>query len=71
MNSKIIGTGSYIPPKTKYNNTFLNHSFLDVDGNPIPSENDEIINKFESITGIKERKYVSDSLTSSDIGFEA
>jgi len=71
MNAKIIGTGSHIPSKVKFNNAFLNHSFLDIDGNPISARNDQIINKFESITGIKERKYISDNLTSSDIATEA
>lgn len=71
MNSKIIGTGSYIPLKSTPNSSFLNNSFRDVDGNRIISKNDEIIHKFESITGIKERKYVLNSKTSSDIAFEA
>lgn len=71
MNSKIIGTGSYIPSQIKNNNTFLNHSFLDTEGNKIQSGNDEIINKFQSITGIKERKYITNDLTSSDIAKEA
>ena len=71
MNSKIIGTGSYIPSRIKDNKTFLNHSFLDTEGNKIQTTNDEIINKFQSITGIKERKYVTDNLTSSDIAKEA
>jgi len=71
MNSKIIATGSYIPSKIKSNNAFLNHSFLDIDGNSILAENDQIIDKFESITGIKKRKYISDNLTSSDIATEA
>jgi len=71
MNSKIIGTGSYIPLKITKNNTFLNHSFLDTEGKKIQSKNDQIIDKFETITGIKERKYVSSNLKSSDIAKEA
>ena len=71
MNSKIIGTGSYIPKQSILNSSFLNHSFLDNHGNTILSKNDEIIDKFQLITGIKERKYVSNTRTSSDIAFEA
>lgn len=71
MNSKIIGTGSYIPSEVKNNNAFLDHSFLDIEGNKIQSKNEEIIDKFESITGIKERKYVTNGMKSSDIATEA
>jgi 3-oxoacyl-[acyl-carrier-protein] synthase-3 len=71
MNSKIIATGSYIPTQIKVNNDFLKNSFLDSKGDKIQSKNSEIINKFESITGIKQRKYVNNSLTSSDIATEA
>ena len=71
MNSKIIATGSYIPTKIKFNKDFLINSFLDSQGDKIQSKNSEIINKFESITGIKQRKYVDNSLTSSDIATEA
>ena len=71
MNSKIIGTGSYIPKNVIKNNAFANHFFLDINGNKIASENNEIIDKLEAITGIKERKYADDNLTSSDIAAEA
>lgn len=71
MNSKFIGTGSYIPSKIKKNSDFINHLFLDTDGNKILSKNENVIQKLEAITGIKERKYVTDNLISSDIAAEA
>ena len=71
MNSKIIGTGSYIPSKIKLNNDFSGNSFLDTEGKEIQSKNDEIIQKFQSITGIKERKYITQDLNSSDIAAKA
>jgi len=71
MNSKFIGTGSYIPSKIKKNSDFINHLFLDTDGNQILSKNESVIQKLEAITGIKERKYVTDNLISSDIAAEA
>ena len=39
MNSKIIGTGSYIPKNVIKNNAFANHFFLDINGNKIFLEN--------------------------------
>ena len=71
MNSKFIGTGSYIPSKIKKNSDFINHLFLDTDGNKILSKNESVIQKLEAITGIKERKYVTDNIISSDIAAEA
>ena len=71
MNSKFIGTGSYIPSKIKKNSDFINHLFLDTDGNKILSKNENVIQKLEAITGIKERKYVTDNIISSDIAAEA
>tara|TARA_B100001778_G_C18560065_1_gene617337 strand:+ start:146 stop:1204 length:1059 start_codon:yes stop_codon:yes gene_type:complete len=71
MNSKIIGTGCYIPENIVKNDAFVNHFFLDINGNKIASENKEIIDKLEAITGIKERKYAPDNLNSSDIAAKA
>jgi 3-oxoacyl-(acyl-carrier-protein) synthase len=67
MNYKITGTGSCIPDITKKNTEFLNNSFYDDDGNQIQSSNPDIIEKFQSITGINERKYVSGKIKSSDL----
>lgn len=69
--SVITGTGSYIPERRIPNSYFLDHQFIDRNGNPYDKSNSEIIEKFEEITGIKERRYVTDDLTASDIGFFA
>ena len=71
MNIKITGTGSYIPSIVRKNDSFLNHSFLNNDGTPFENDNTVIIDKFKSITGISERRYVKEEYTSSDIGFFA
>ncbi|CDF78242.1 3-oxoacyl-[acyl-carrier-protein] synthase [Formosa agariphila KMM 3901] len=71
MNIKITGTGSYIPSIVQENDKFLNHSFLNNDGTPFENDNTVIIDKFKSITGISERRYVKEEFTSSDIGFLA
>ncbi|WP_066221271.1 3-oxoacyl-ACP synthase III family protein [Formosa haliotis] len=71
MNIKITGTGSYIPSVVQKNDNFLNHYFLNDDGSDFKNDNTVIIEKFKSITGISERRYVTEELTSSDIGFFA
>jgi 3-oxoacyl-[acyl-carrier-protein] synthase III len=66
-NSIITATGSYIPPRKITNDYFLNHDFYGADGNKLERANSEIVNKLLEITGIKERRYVFDNQTTSDI----
>jgi len=68
MNIKITGSGSYIPTVTVTNKDFSNHVFLNEDGSNFALPNEVITEKFYGITGIQERKYVSDDLSTSDIG---
>ncbi|MCX6334667.1 MAG: ketoacyl-ACP synthase III, partial [Bacteroidia bacterium] len=65
--SVITGTGNYIPSKCIKNKDFLINEFYDVDGEKLPKENQEIIDKFFEITTIAERRYVTDDLLTSDI----
>lgn len=69
--STIIGTGKYIPTRTVKNEDLYNHSFYEADGSKIEKPSEEILTKFEEITTIKERKYVSDDLVTSDIAYLA
>ena len=71
MNIKITGTGSYIPSTVEKNKNFHQHEFLNIDGSSINSTNEVIVEKFKAITGINERRYAKDHLTSSDLGFFA
>src|SRR5437763_6075302 len=72
MNRAVIaGTGCHIPSVVVPNEHFLNHEFLGPDQKPIPKSNAEILKQFESITGIRERRYVPDDLVTSDIAFDA
>ncbi|MBE16890.1 MAG: 3-oxoacyl-ACP synthase III family protein [Dokdonia sp.] len=71
MAIKITGLGSYIPSSVEKNDDFAQHHFLNSDGSTINSENTVIIEKFKAITGIEERRYAKDHLTSSDLGFYA
>jgi len=68
MNIKITGTGRYIPKIIQKNEAFQQHSFLNIDGSEIPSSNEVIVEKFEAITGISERRYAEEHLTTSDLG---
>ena len=67
MNYKITGSGSYIPTNTQENNTFLSQSFYDDYGVKLELNNQTIIDKFNSITGIEQRKYINKDLNTSDI----
>lgn len=67
----ITGTGSHIPSVVVPNEHFLGHEFRGPDQKPIPKANDEILRQFESITGIRERRYVPDDLVTSDIAADA
>ena len=67
MNIKITGSGSYIPTEIVTNKDFSNHIFLNEDGTPFAQPNEIITQKFKGITGIEERRYVSDNLHTSDI----
>ncbi len=71
MNIKITGSGSYIPEIRKTNAHFGKSTFLNEDGTPVSHPNDIVINKFEEITGIEERRYANDHLFASDIAFFA
>jgi 3-oxoacyl-[acyl-carrier-protein] synthase-3 len=71
MPIKITGSGSYIPTEIVSNKDFSHHVFLNDDGTPFPHPNDIVAEKFLEITGIQERRYVTDDLQTSDIGFIA
>lgn len=67
MNIKITGSGTYIPTEAITNTDFANHIFLNDDGTLFPQSNEIIAEKFKVITGIDERRYVTDDLNTSDI----
>ena len=71
MQVKITGIGSYIPEIVKKNSDFLENDFYDENRNDYPQDNDVIIEKFKAITGIEERRYVSEEMSVSDIAYLA
>ena len=69
--SIIRGTGSYLPHRIIRNEDFLDSEFYESTGAKSEKPTEEIIKKFEQITGITERRYVSDELVTSDIAYFA
>lgn len=67
----IVATGSYIPTVSVPNEHFLQHEFFDAEGKRIEKSAAEVLRQFEAITGIRERRYVSDELVTSDIATRA
>jgi len=68
LKTKIIGTGAYIPSRTIRNKDFITNSFFDDKNSALKQANSIIIEKFEQITGIKERRYADISISSSGMG---
>jgi len=71
IRSVITGTGSFIPKNVITNEDFLNHSFLERNGDSFAKTNEEIIDKFREITGIRERRYADDDMVASDLAAHA
>ena len=65
--SVIAGTGSYLPTRRVPNDHFLHNEFYNSAGERLKNPNEETIKKFREITGISERRYVTDDLVASDI----
>lgn len=68
MKIGITGMGSYLPNIVTKNEDFMNHNFLGNDGSKFEGDNAVIIEKFQAITGIAERRYANTSLNTSDLG---
>ncbi|MBQ0147118.1 MAG: ketoacyl-ACP synthase III [Flavobacteriaceae bacterium] len=67
INSVITGSGHYLPNRIIKNDYFHDYVFFDENGEKILKPGDEITQKFEEITEIRERRYVEDDLLNSDI----
>ena len=67
MKTVITGTGCYIPELIKTNHDFIKQDFYAEDANLIAMPSREIVDKFQEITGIEERRYVTDDMNSSDM----
>lgn len=67
MKSVITGIGHYIPTVVKTNRDFMVHTFYDEKFARIEQAPEVVARKFESITGIAERRYASSDLRCSDM----
>lgn len=67
MSIKITGIGSFIPGHKRKNSDFLKHEFRNNDGSRFPHPNEITIEKFKAITGIEERRYLEENLSTSDM----
>jgi 3-oxoacyl-[acyl-carrier-protein] synthase III len=67
----ITGTGACIPDLMISNSSFLQNIFFESNGTKINRANENIIDKFSAITGIKERRYAGSHQLASDLGFLA
>jgi 3-oxoacyl-[acyl-carrier-protein] synthase III len=67
----ITGTGSYIPEVIQKNSDFHGQAFFTEEHEKIEQPSSVITEKFQNITGIAERRYITEDLHSSDIGFFA
>lgn len=67
LNTIITGSGHFLPERIVKNSDFVNYEFYDESGIRIEKPVDEIIQKFQEITEIEERRYVDDSVFTSDI----
>ncbi len=67
----ITGTGSYIPDQVQTNTDFAAYEFYGANHEKLDTPATQIVQKFEKITGIAERRYVPAGLRTSDIALEA
>lgn len=65
--SVITGSGSYIPPVVKSNKDFVDNVFMNEDGSVIETPGLEIVDKFEQITDIVERRVAEPQHNTSDL----
>ncbi|MCF6361413.1 MAG: ketoacyl-ACP synthase III [Cyclobacteriaceae bacterium] len=65
--SVITGTGNYIPTRRIKNEDFLSYEFYEKDGVKLNKDNKDVISKFQEITTIAERRYVTEDQVTSDI----
>ncbi len=67
LKTVITGTGCYIPEVIKTNQEFSKQDFYTEDAQLITVPSQEIVEKFQDITGIEERRYINDDMNSSDM----
>ncbi|MBK9152287.1 MAG: ketoacyl-ACP synthase III [Saprospiraceae bacterium] len=71
LRTVITGSGSYIPEDIITNRDFTTHDFFGEDHHRIQSPPEEVVRKFQDITGIEERRYAHHDMKTSDIALIA
>lgn len=71
MRTMILSTGAAIPGVRQLNSDFALHTFYDKRQTVIADPPQEVTDKFESITGIRERRYAPSNIVASDLALEA
>jgi 3-oxoacyl-[acyl-carrier-protein] synthase-3 len=71
LNTVITGMGSYIPENIVKNESFAHQDFYSEKKEKLVADGEEVIQKFNEITGIKERRYINSDQNVSDIAFLA
>jgi 3-oxoacyl-[acyl-carrier-protein] synthase-3 len=71
IRSIIIATGSYIPEVVVKNKAFEKTQFFSKDNSKLYRSSKSIIEKFQEITGIAERRYAKPEQSASDLAFHA
>lgn len=71
INSVLLATGKYIPEMVIQNKDFNSQVFYGASGEKLLKTTPEIVEKFEQITEIRERRHVPENLVTSDIAFLA
>lgn len=69
--SIITGTGSYIPSQIVKNEDFIKNEFFESNGVKIEKSGQDIIDKFQEITTIAERRHIDDDMITTDMAFLA
>lgn len=64
INTTIIGSGHYLPEKIVKNEDFLDSDFFESHGVRLQKDNADVIQKFQEITEIEERRYETKKLNS-------
>lgn len=67
----ITATGSHIPSVRVPNDHFLEHDFRGSDQKKLDKSNPEILRQFESITGIRERRWAPPEMVTTDLAVDA
>jgi 3-oxoacyl-[acyl-carrier-protein] synthase-3 len=71
MRTVITATGSHIPERVIPNDHFLGHDFRGSDRKTLDKPNADILRQFESITGIRERRYAPAEMVTTDLATDA